>query len=174
MSEDCWIDLDWEVGKILWNDFAARFHFRAGTTQSNWPAIVEPAPSITWDLSPIFEGDCPGGFTAGMIAVAGLVLGTLQDCTDWYEAVAFHDAVHPSALFRAHQADEPQDVPGWDTGGLFPNGDYTIFVGRDQAFGIVGHPWEQSLCVFGAAAVNAFTTRNVTVLDATLRRRSEP
>jgi hypothetical protein len=51
-----------------------------------------------------------------------LVLGTLQDCTEWWETVVFHDWAHPSALFRPHKVDEPEEVPGWDIGGLFPNG----------------------------------------------------
>jgi hypothetical protein len=169
-----WVDLDREVGDVLWADFAEQFRFRAGVTSKRWPAIAEPMPSVVWDLSPIFSGACPGGFDAGSLAVAGLVLGTLQDCTDWYETVAFHDAVHPSILFRPHSVDEPQDVPGWDVGGLFPNGDYTIFVGRDHAFGLVGNPWEQSLCVFGDSAVDAFVARNQGTLDRVLRRRSQP
>ena len=77
-------------------------------------------------------------------------------------AVAFHDWVHPSLLFWPHQADRPEDVPGWDGGGLFPNGDYTIFVGRDYAFGVLGHPWERSSCVFGEPAVAAFTAPGTT------------
>lgn len=86
----------------------------------------------------------------------------------------FHDWVHPSVLFRPHKVDGPREVPGWDTGGLFPNGDYTIHLGRDDAFGIVGHPWEQSLCVFGAPAVGAFITRNVETLAIIIRRDGRP
>ena len=107
MDVDCWLELEWEVGRVMWSDFAEQFRFRAGTTPKNWPAIAEPEPSVTWDLSPIFAGTCLGGFETGSLAVAGLVLGTLQDCTDWYETVAFHDWVHPSALFRPHAVDEP-------------------------------------------------------------------
>ncbi len=166
-----WVGLDWEAGKVLWSDFAERFRFRAGTTSKDWPAIAEPAPSVVWDLSAIYSGTCPGGFLAGVQVVAGLVLGTLQDCTDRFETVAFHDWVHPSALFRPNSVDAPSEVPGWDTGGLFPNGDYTIFVGRDHAFGIVGHPWEQSLCVFGDRAVDAFAARNHGALEKVLRQR---
>ncbi|GAA2714737.1 DUF2716 domain-containing protein [Actinoplanes palleronii] len=62
-------------------------------------------------------------------------------------------------------------MSGWDNGVLFPNGNYTILVGHDHEFGIVGHPWEQSLCVFGDRAVDAFAGRNHGILDTTLRRR---
>lgn len=168
---DGWVELEWVVGKTLWAEFAEAFHFRSGVTPEAWPAIIEPEPSVVWDLSAVFEGRHTGGFPAASLAVARLVLKTLQDCTQWWESVAFHDWVHPSALFRPHSVDEPEEVTNWDTGGLFPNGDYTIFVGRDHAFGILGHPWEQSLCVFGATAVEAFTAHNRGVLDTILRER---
>jgi hypothetical protein len=71
---------------------------------------------VVWDLAPVFDGSFPGGPLAGRAAVAGLVLGTLQDCTEWYESVAFHDGVHPSALFLPHAVEVPQEVPGWDEG----------------------------------------------------------
>ena len=50
-------------------------------------------------------------------------------------------------------------VGGWRRGTL--HGDYTIFLGRQDAFGLIGHPWERSLCAFGAPAVDAFVARNV-------------
>lgn len=80
VDEEVWIELDWDAGQLLWAEFAERFRFRAGVSPKHWPAIAEPAPSIVWDLSPIFSGAYPGGFAAGCEAVAGLVLGTLQDC----------------------------------------------------------------------------------------------
>ena len=170
VDDEVWVELDWDAGKVLWAGFADRYQFRASISPGGWPAIVEPTPSVVWDLRPVFEGDYPGGFTAGSREVAGLVLGTVQDCTEWWESIVFHDWVHPSCLFRPHKVDEPEEVPGWDVGGLFPNGDYTIFVGRDYAFGILGHPWERSLCVFGQTAMAAFATRNQGILTTVLRR----
>jgi hypothetical protein len=173
VGDEVWIELEYANGRRLWTDFVERFQFRPDVTAAHWPAIVEPAPSVVWDLSPVFAGACPGGFETGSRAVAGLVLSTLRDCVAERDTVAFHDGVHPSRLLRPHLANDPEDVPGWDTGGLFPNGDYTIFVGRDDAFGLVGHPWEQSLCVFGTA-VAAFAAHNRGTLTNVLRRDGQP
>jgi len=38
---------------------------------------------------------------------------------------------------------------------VFPNGDYTIFLTEDMSTGTFGHPWEQTLCVFGEPMVSA-------------------
>src|SRR3954464_12086785 len=39
----------------------------------------------------------------------------------------------------------------WDTGELFPNGEHTVFVGRDHSFGVLGRPWSRD-CVSSATA----------------------
>jgi hypothetical protein len=176
---DVWVELADDAGRRLWAEFAQRFRFRAGVARTSWPAIDEPAPSVTWDLSRVFAGDCTGGFEAGMRRMAELVLCTLQDCTGCTESVVFHDWAHPSRLFHPHAVEAVDDVPGWDTGGLFPNGDYTIFVSRDHRLGIVGHPWEQSLCVFGdqalrAASTCAASTRDEGILGPIIRRDGQP
>ena len=33
----------------------------------------------------------------------------------------------------------------------FPDGEYCIFLADDFSFGTFGHPWQRSVCVFGAA-----------------------
>jgi hypothetical protein len=173
VEDSVWVELDWDAGKMLLHEFIDRYQFRLGVEPVDWPAIVEPTPSVAWDLGPIFAGDYPGGLHAGSYAVASLVLGTLQDCTEWWESVVFHDWAHPSSMFRPHKVDAPDEVPGWNVGGLFPNGDFTIFLGRDDAFGIIGHPWERSLCVYGERAVAAFTERNRNRLTTVLRRNGQ-
>ncbi len=171
LAEDsAWVELEWEQGEALWEEFDERFRFQVGEQ----PVIEEPAPSITWSLAAVFAGDDPGGFVAGRAEVATVVLRTLQACTDWYETVAFHDWVHPSALLRPHKAGGLEDVPGWENGGLFPNGDYTVFVNRDYTFGIVGHPLEMSLCVFGEQALAAVAAADSDALTVVLRRDGKP
>jgi hypothetical protein len=32
---------------------------------------------------------------------------------------------------------------------IFPDGDYYVFLSEDMTVGTFGHPWEQTLCVFG-------------------------
>lgn len=69
-----WQDLpDDMFGRAFWDQFDMRFGFQASTTPDRWPAIREPAPSMTLDLSPIFDGDA-ATFVAGVHAVNGLAL----------------------------------------------------------------------------------------------------
>jgi Protein of unknown function (DUF2716) len=166
-----WTELERDAGRQLWAEFAERYHFRAGTSPKAWPGIREPTPSITWDLSAIFRGP---QFDEDSRAVAQLVLDVLTVCTEWWESVVFHDWVHPSAQFWPHRVDTLDDVPSWDAGGLFPNGDYTIFLARGDRFGVFGHPWEQTLCVFGADALAALRQHNHGALTHILRQDGQP
>ncbi len=38
---------------------------------------------------------------------------------------------------------------------VYPNGDYPIFLAEDFRFGIFGHPWERTCCIFGAELLAA-------------------
>jgi hypothetical protein len=158
MDEGGWLPVDDGDGEALWRRFAATFGFRAGTTAKDWPAIREPVPSVTYGLGP-FTGE-------RMAAVARLVADVLRAVTRPEETVVFHDWVHPSSRLLPHRLT--------DEGPLFPNGDYAIAVAEDLRFGVLGHPWERSLCFFGAAAVDAVDRLNRGTLTAVLRRDGTP
>ena len=40
---------------------------------------------------------------------------------------------------------------------IFPkvDGDYFIFLAEDFRFGVFGHPWEQTMCIFGQELIEA-------------------
>ncbi len=51
-----WTQLAEGDHKQAWAAFEARFGFRASTRSEGWPAIAEPTPSVTFDLSGIADG----------------------------------------------------------------------------------------------------------------------
>jgi hypothetical protein len=136
-----------------WRRFADTYGFRAGTTAKDWPAIREPVPSVTYDLGPFSEERAT--------AVEHLVAAVLRAATRPGETLVFHDWVHPS-----HELG--------DADPLYPNGDYVIVVAEDLRFGVLGHPWEHSLCFFGTPAVEPVGRLNRGTLDRVLRRDGTP
>ena len=42
---------------LYWMPFEARFLFRPGVDPATWPAIREPLPSMTIDLTPVSDDD---------------------------------------------------------------------------------------------------------------------
>jgi len=53
-----WVPMDEQTYNSVWELFEAQFRFRPSTKATDWPGIVEPAPSITFDLSATFDR-CP-------------------------------------------------------------------------------------------------------------------
>jgi hypothetical protein len=129
----------------FWAPFAARLHFRTGLTPDTWPAIAEPAGSVTFDLSPVFER--ADDFTAGEDALQEQALSAMVAVfSDDIPLVAL-DWQHQSYWFWPHRQlveGEPWRITP------FPNGDYHAFITQDLAQGTFGHPWEQTVCVFGS------------------------
>ncbi|WP_170232195.1 DUF2716 domain-containing protein [Saccharothrix saharensis] len=168
MEEDAWVELDRGFQELLRADFVEEFGFRFGVRPEDYPAIREPAPSVTWDLAPLYDA-----FGESAQPLAQLVCDVLRECTEYWESVVAHDWVHPSVLYRPHRVVDVTDLDGWDVT-LIPNGDYTTFVAKDLSFGVFGHPWERSLCFFGEPAVHASQRLNDDLLTRVLRRDGRP
>ena len=131
-----------------WRRFADRFQFRPGIAPELWPAIRDLVPSLTFDIS--------GGNEVG---------------ASW---ASRHDAINAEALrCFVTEFDDPHFVVlSWQRQGYLldaaahaekpgapwrvpvcPNGDYSVFLRPDLTAGTFGHPWEQTLCVFGDTLV---------------------
>ncbi|WP_414646490.1 DUF2716 domain-containing protein [Embleya scabrispora] len=68
---------------------------------------------------------------------------------------------------------EGRSREGWPFG-LYPDGDYHIFLAQDLRFGTFGHPWEHTLCVFGAELLNVIEQDIHHILGRPLRRDGAP
>ena len=143
MTDAAWEQVPLENYEDFWEPFDARFHFRR--TQQR--AIDEPSPSVTFDLAPIFAS-VPAQFAAAQQAVNAQALLAMTRAFGAAERLIVLDWQHPSWWFRPHQ----QAVKGdqrWPVE-VFPDGDYYAFLTQDLNSGTFGHPWDQTLCVFGA------------------------
>lgn len=135
----------------VWDRFEAGFDFRPSVDE--FPGIVEPVGSSTWDLGPIqgehweqsldrYEEILFSGFKAS--AAPGMELFVL----DWqHTCYAVRPYLPTSDVFLSQSARKPH-LAGWPLS-PYPNGDYSIYLAEDCSFGSFGHPWEQTVCVFG-------------------------
>ncbi|MDP9387329.1 MAG: DUF2716 domain-containing protein [Actinomycetota bacterium] len=146
-----WSDLTDDVlGTRYWDQFDATFGFRASAKPDRWPAINEPGPSVTIDLTPIFDGTA-STFSAGEQAVNALALLAMVEVFNEGEELVVLDWQHPGYLLRPHEFATSGER--WVGVEPFPNGDYYAFLNPAMTEGIFGHPWEQTLCVIGESMV---------------------
>lgn len=139
-----WSELSSADNEATWKAFEHRHGFRADTSPGGWPAIREPEPSVTFDLSVIEDGPRRGSAYDAINAEA-------LRCFVWalgdVDELLVLDWQHPAYRFRpAAQAltwESDWRVP------VYPDGDYYAFLTPDLREGTFGHPWEGTLCVIG-------------------------
>lgn len=147
-AESAWIELGTAENGVIWDGFDERFAFRASTDPEKWPAIDEPAPSITFDLSVIADGPRRGAAYDAINAEAlRCFVWALPEVDEWIAL----DWQHPGYRFRpsvlAMTWSQTWQIP------VYPDGDYFTFFVPDMSSGVFGHPWEETLCVFGTPLV---------------------
>ncbi len=142
MVDAAWEEILSEDYEDFWGPFGKRFKFRP----REHPGIDEPTTSVTVDLAPIFAGT-PAEFAAGESAVNALALTAMTRVFAATDRLVALDWQHTSWWFRpdlhAIADDQQWLIP------VFPDGDYHVFLAEDMSTGTFGHPWEQTLCVWG-------------------------
>jgi hypothetical protein len=160
-----WVVLNDEEYREVWSRFDDRFKFRAAVAPDGWPAILEPSPSLTFDLSVIADGPQRGAAYDAINAEAlRAFVWALPDVDRWLALDWQHPAYwfRPGALALTWKAD--WSIP------VYPDGDYFSFLVTDMTCGTFGHPWEKTLCVFGEPLVETLGKTLATWLP--VKRRS--
>jgi hypothetical protein len=150
-AQPVWSPINMDADDEHWARFYQRFSFRPGMFVKE-PAIDEPTPSVTLDLSPTFTAQDVHEFAAGAAAVNGLALLAWIRVLAPETSLVVLDWQHQTYRFWPYRfACQPDSQ--WQTE-VFPNGDYYIFLSEDMSSGTFGHPWQQTLCVFGESLVS--------------------
>ena len=143
-SGAAWIPLDDGGYEQQWSRFEARYGFRASVALKGWPAIREPADSMTLDLSVIEEGP---RWAAACDAINAEALRCFVWELQGVDELVVLDWQHQTYRFRpAAQAVSPRGE--WALP-VYPDGEYYAFLTPEMSEGTFGHPWEQTLFVIG-------------------------
>jgi hypothetical protein len=149
MSEDvAWEPVD--DYEQWWKPFDERFSFRANVKTEGWPAIREPIDSVTFSLEPVCQTGSEAKYVAGTDAINAEVLRAFVDVFEQGERLVVLDWQHQGYYFRPHLHAAKREQ--WLVTPV-PDGDYYVFLAEGLATGTFGHPWEESLCVFGGRLV---------------------
>ncbi len=122
----------------IWEYFNRAFSFRPGYG-GPYPAIVEPDPSIVFEIPENYTDEDIDEFSQ-------FVHESLKRCSQISEEVYYLDWQHECYGFQ----------PWEETSTCFngyPDGDYAILLASDLSFGSFGHPWEGTICFFGSELI---------------------
>lgn len=165
-----WTKMLREEEDLIWDRFYSRYNFRPSVSSEEWPAIDEPTPSVTYSLVDTFVNvrDREELLAKGS-QLNQAMLEAFRQCTSVEESLYVLDWQHLNYQMRPHEEFPSAKWSEWETP-VFPDGDYYIFLQKDFRFGTFGHPWEQTLCVFGDPLLSAFDEGSVTWLGPVKRR----
>jgi hypothetical protein len=162
-----WKNFDEPEYDRAWDGFYRRFRFNPSIRTSDWPGIVEPADSVTFNIGHVYDGDA--FFYDHITHDLGVkLINAFRKCVLPGETLYVLDWQHPCYSFDPHAEFEFNTESDWPIPPL-PNGDYYIFLARDMNLGVFGHPWEQTMCVFGRTLVDAFAADPPELFTKTVR-----
>jgi hypothetical protein len=160
-----WSSLGEPEREAVWERFRSRFRFRPHTLE--FPGFDEPAGSVTFSVAGMF-----GAAERAQRIVSGCQAAFLEACRALVppdDCLLALDWQHPAYRFLPHAEVETDEFGDWLVP-LLPDGDYVCFVAPDLSHGTLGHPWEQTLCVFGDRLIAAVETRFTGFLGLPIRR----
>jgi hypothetical protein len=151
-----WSRLPYLEYEEWWERFDERFHFFERSRQANIPAIDEPSPSVTFDISKAMQGEGPElgaikqHFRTTMRLCFQRCLAKDEkmfglDALRWYEQYSFN----PESIVSSER-------DGWALD-VLPDRNWSIFFTADFRLGLFGDPNQRTLCIFGhdlLAAIN--------------------
>ena len=131
--------------RSIWDRFDRRFSFHPSV--ETFPGIREPTPSRTY-----FVGSAYGSSAHYFKITEGFDDACLRVCsgisTPTGRVLAL-DWQHECYYFNPLAHDGHWLIPP------FPDGDYYIFLSESLDEGWFGHPWEQTVCIFGQRAISS-------------------
>jgi hypothetical protein len=148
---NAWQPLASSEVESTWEFFYSEFAFRPSATE--FPGIREPEASVTFDISRVY-GDTEH-YKRLTMDLSRKLVAALRRCVPQGGVVHVLDWQHACFRFMPHADFTFESEVDWPVPAL-PNGDYYIFLDPSLQFGVFGHPWEQTMCIFGEALVAAF------------------
>jgi hypothetical protein len=168
--DDAWSALPEQELKAVSDRLKSQFAFRAGALPKDWPGIREPQPSITYSISGALEKD-DESLRILDDDLCKKAAAAFRKCTQPGQRLYVLDWPHASYCFDPHHSTS-SDLDMWAVSGL-PDSDYSIFLAEDFSFGMFGHPWEKSVCIFGQPLIEAFAEDPPIALSIIMRRDGE-
>ena len=133
----------------LWDRFENQFQFNVRSETG----IQEPIPSVTYSIESLYNSDWNTEL-ANIQDLNRKFLSAFRLCCEPSKKLAVLDWQHEAFWFYPHEQINPDDLEEFKIA-FFPAGDYYIFLSQNFDFGTFGHPWQNTICVFGEPLIQA-------------------
>ncbi|PQD93719.1 sugar epimerase [Pradoshia eiseniae] len=163
-----WIELSKIEYKEVWDRIYAEFTFEPSI--SKFPSFKVPYPFITYDVSPYlnWSGDSDT-YDEIYDDLEDKSLLVFQELTQKDEYMFALDWQHPSYWINPRMEFPKSEFDEWIVP-IFPNSDYYFFIHKDFEWGLLGHPWEESITIFGKDLIKGFGKHKPRMFQKILRQ----
>jgi len=170
-----WLKLEKSEYAEVWDKFYQQFKFKPSVDEKDWPGIREPSASVTYDISNFWKD-----FTEEKYYdLHQKALQVFQNCTKTDEVMYALDWQHECYKFNPHLPLDTVPYKPHESASMLnqwliqiiPDGDYSIFLTKDFKNGLFGHPWQQTICVFGNCFLQSFEKFKPIVFNEIKRRK---
>jgi hypothetical protein len=164
---NAWKILKEEEYILAWDDFDLKFDFHPSTRKKDWPGIKEPNPSLTFRISHIFgkEKEHYKSLNDNLMDIFLQAFKSLLPKYGWIFALNWQ---HECYKFYPHFPFELNKYGEWMVP-ILPNGDYYIFFEKNLNFGVFGHPWEGTMCIFGKELITNIEQNTPSIFTEKIR-----
>ncbi|AMB89046.1 MULTISPECIES: DUF2716 domain-containing protein [Bacillus] len=159
-----WIPLTDKELKYAWKTFDQEFKFNPSI--SRFPGFQAPSPYITYDISAYFED--PSLLSADEDLEKKALLSFQENITGTGEYMQVLDWQHECYWITPYGSFEKDEFGEWRVP-VLPNGDYYFFLSKEMTWGLLGHPWEQSITIFGEGLIDSFTRHRPLLFQRKIR-----
>jgi len=165
-----WIPMTREEEISIWDRFYPDFSFHPSIFREHWPVFAEPTPSTSFYVGfHIFRE--PEHIRTQLISdLQQKMLAAFRRCISIESRIYALNWQHQCYWLDVHRI---ALTKRWEVPAL-PNGDYYLFLAQDFSFGILGQPWEMTMCVFGERLLNAFEGKWPRLFNRIARQNGDP
>ncbi|GIN84779.1 hypothetical protein J6TS2_11650 [Heyndrickxia sporothermodurans] len=163
-----WIELTHDEEKNVWSKILNDFQFSPSI--SKFPSFILPGAFITYNISTYLNW--PGDLEEYEMIYKDLEeksLFAFQELTDPDEYFYALDWQHPCYWVNPYLEFPRDDFNEW-TIPIFPDGDYYFFIQKEFNWGFLGHPWEESITIFGSELIEVFEKNCPKMFNTVLRQ----
>lgn len=141
---DNWIPLTSDQYRFVWDKFYKDFKFSPSVHSKDWPSFSLQSTYITYEITNYTENDLDD--------LEKNCFKCLKAVTEPGEYIYALDWQHESFLYNPNLE---KGLANW-TISFYPDGDYYFFLNKEFNWGYLGHPWEQTITIFGTELMRQF------------------
>jgi len=152
-----WISLNNHEYERVWDKFYKEFSFKPSIYPQDWPSFSIELPYVTYELIKNYQDE-------EINELEDICKAALRSSIESDEFVYALDWQHESFLYSPYLQDSIPSIS------FYPDGDYYFFVRKDFSFGILGHPWEHSITIFGQELLKRLLIHKPKIFGGIIRR----